>query len=69
MLGQQATDKTGDDLDLPQLPSKRGEFVTFLALAFGVWPFVAVGVVGAYGLAVWIFQMVFGPPGPPGTAH
>ena len=50
-------------------PSKRAEFLTFLALAFGVWPFVAVGVVGGFGFAVWIFQMIFGPPGPPAVPH
>lgn len=49
--------------------SRRAELMTFLALAFGVWPFVAVGIVGGYGLLVWMFQMAFGPPGPPGTPH
>lgn len=50
-------------------PSRRAELLTFLVLAFGVWPFVAVGVVGGYGFAVWIFQMIFGPPGPPAAPH
>jgi nitrate reductase NapE len=45
------------------------ETITFLILAFGIWPIVAVGVVGGYGLAVWIWQMIFGPPGPPGVGH
>lgn len=45
---------------------RRREIVTFLILAFGIWPVVAVGVVGGYGFAVWMWQMVFGPPGPPG---
>jgi nitrate reductase NapE len=44
------------------------ELVTFLLLAFGIWPVVAVGVVGGYGFLVWMWQMVFGPPGPP-MAH
>ena len=52
-----------------QAPSRRAELVTFLVLAFGVWPFVAVGVVGGYGFLVWMFQVVFGPPGPPGAPH
>jgi periplasmic nitrate reductase NapE len=47
--------------------SKRAEFLTFLALAFGVWPFIAVAVVGGYGFLVWMFQIIYGPPGPPGT--
>ncbi|OAP35109.1 nitrate reductase [Sinorhizobium glycinis] len=42
------------------------ELITFLVLAFGIWPILAVGVVGAYGFLVWMFQIVFGPPGPPG---
>ena len=47
---------------------RRLELLTFLILAFGIWPLVAVGVVGGYGFIVWMFQAVFGPPGPP-TAH
>jgi len=48
------------------LSSKRWqELLAFLALAFGIWPIVAVGVVGGYGFAVWMWQVVFGPPGPP----
>jgi nitrate reductase NapE len=40
--------------------------LAFLVLAFGIWPIVAVGVVGGYGFLVWMYQMVFGPPGPHG---
>lgn len=46
--------------------ARRRELLTFLALAFGIWPVVAVGVVGGYGFLVWMYQIVFGPPGPPG---
>ncbi|MBX3576222.1 MAG: periplasmic nitrate reductase, NapE protein [Rhizobiaceae bacterium] len=45
---------------------RRRELLAFLALAFGIWPVVAVGVVGGYGLLVWMYQIVYGPPGPPG---
>ncbi|WP_159589770.1 periplasmic nitrate reductase, NapE protein [Chelativorans xinjiangense] len=45
---------------------RRKELVTFLVLAFGIWPILAVGVVGGYGFLVWMWQIVFGPPGPPG---
>jgi periplasmic nitrate reductase NapE len=41
------------------------EVVIFLVLAFGIWPVVAVAVVGGYGFFVWMWQLVFGPPGPP----
>ncbi|MEO5323041.1 periplasmic nitrate reductase, NapE protein [Mesorhizobium sp. CC13] len=45
---------------------RRRELIAFLVLAFGIWPIVAVGVVGGYGFIVWMWQLVFGPPGPPG---
>lgn len=45
--------------------SRRRELVTFLILAFGIWPIIAVGVVGGYGFLVWMFQILTGPPGPP----
>lgn len=47
-------------------PSRRTELIAFLILAFAIWPVVAVGVVGGYGFLVWMWQIVFGPPGPPG---
>lgn len=48
----------------------RSEFLAFLALAFGIWPLIAVGVVGGFGFLVWMSQLVFGPPGPPpGPMH
>lgn len=47
-------------------PQRRAELLTFVVLAFGIWPLIAVGVVGGYGFAVWMWQIVFGPPGPPG---
>ncbi|EPR22482.1 hypothetical protein L902_06695 [Agrobacterium radiobacter DSM 30147] len=40
--------------------------MTFAVLAFGIWPVLAVGFVGAYGFIVWMFQIIYGPPGPPG---
>ena len=46
--------------------SRREELVTFLTLAVVIWPAIAVGVVGGYGFLVWMFQLVYGPPGPPG---
>jgi nitrate reductase NapE len=58
------------ELSSQQAPRSGGrrEILTFLILAFGIWPLVAVGVVGGYGFLVWMFQLVFGPPGPP-AAH
>jgi periplasmic nitrate reductase NapE len=47
---------------------RRMEIFAFLFLTAVVMPVLAVGAVGSYGLAVWVYQMVAGPPGPP-TAH
>ncbi|WP_414714182.1 periplasmic nitrate reductase, NapE protein [Shinella sp.] len=46
--------------------NRRRELITFFVLAFGIWPIVAVSVVGGYGFLVWMFQILYGPPGPPG---
>ena len=46
-------------------PTRRSELLAFLLLAFGIWPLVAVGVVGGYGFVVWMWQLVYGPPGAP----
>jgi nitrate reductase NapE len=42
---------------------RRRELLTFVVLAFGIWPLVAVAVVGGYGFTVWMYQIVNGPPG------
>lgn len=44
---------------------RRMEIFAFLFLTAVVLPALAVGVVGGYGLTVWVYQMVAGPPGPP----
>lgn len=44
---------------------KRMEIFAFLFLTAVVMPALAVAVVGSYGLAVWVYQMAAGPPGPP----
>ena len=57
----------GDDtLERPR--RRRMEIFAFLFLTAMVMPALAVATVGSYGLAVWIYQMVAGPPGPP-PAH
>lgn len=48
------------------LPSRRQELFMFVLLAVLIWPVIAVAVVGGYGFIVWMYQLVFGPPGPPG---
>jgi nitrate reductase NapE len=48
------------------LRGKRGEQFVFALLAVLIWPVIAVGVVGGYGFLVWMYQLLTGPPGPPG---
>jgi periplasmic nitrate reductase NapE len=44
---------------------RRMEIFAFLFLTAVLMPALAVATVGSYGLAVWIYQAVTGPPGPP----
>lgn len=48
-----------------EAPSRREEITAFIVLAILIWPILAVAVVGGYGFLVWMWQIVFGPPGPP----
>jgi nitrate reductase NapE len=44
---------------------RRMEIFAFLFLTAVLMPALAVATVGGYGFAVWIYQIVAGPPGPP----
>ena len=44
---------------------RRKEIAAFLFLTVVLIPALAVATVGAYGLSVWVYQMIAGPPGPP----
>lgn len=46
-------------------PTRRGELLVFLFLTVVLAPILAVAIVGGWGFAVWIYQMMYGPPGPP----
>ena len=46
--------------------SKQQERLAFLLLTLVVFPLMAVLFVAGYGFLVWMFQIVYGPPGPPG---
>ena len=46
--------------------TRREEIMAFIVLAVLIWPVLAVGIVGGYGFVVWMYQIIFGPPGPPG---
>jgi len=44
---------------------RRMEIYAFLIVTAVLLPAVTVATVGSYGLAVWIYQAIAGPPGPP----
>ncbi|HEY6645318.1 periplasmic nitrate reductase, NapE protein [Povalibacter sp.] len=44
---------------------KKRELLTFTFLALVLVPVLAVIVVAGFGFAVWMVQLVAGPPGPP----
>jgi nitrate reductase NapE len=47
------------------LRRRRMEIFAFLFLTAFLVPALAVATVGAFGLTVWVYQMIAGPPGPP----
>jgi periplasmic nitrate reductase NapE len=65
-----ANPSTSADTTKAPLPdhTRRSELIVFLIIVALVWPVVTVGVVGGYGFAVWMYQMIAGPPGPPGKS-
>ena len=48
-----------------RLRRRRMEVFAFLLLTAVIMPALAVATVGSYGLTVWLYQMIAGPPGPP----
>lgn len=44
---------------------RRMEIYAFLIVTAVLMPALAVATVGGYGLTVWIYQILAGPPGPP----
>lgn len=60
----QAVDTVKDPEDAPA--QKKRELLSFLFLTVVLAPVLAVIIVGGYGLLVWLYQMLAGPPGPPG---
>jgi nitrate reductase NapE len=64
-MDRAADSPTSRDRSAPAA-SRRAEFLVFITIGALIWPVVAVGVVGGYGFMVWMYQLVFGPPGPPG---
>jgi periplasmic nitrate reductase NapE len=57
----ESTDPVPDTL----MRRRRMEIFAFLFLTAVLMPALAVATVGTYGLSVWIYQIINGPPGPP----
>ena len=58
-----STDNGSSERAAPR--TRREELLVFFVLAVLIWPVIAFGVVGGYGFFVWMFGLIFGPPGPP----
>jgi periplasmic nitrate reductase NapE len=43
-------------------PTSREEATVFLLLAIVLAPVLAVAIVGGYGFAIWMYQLLSGPP-------
>lgn len=56
------TQETAEQIELRKKREKR----LVVAILVFLFPLLAIAIVGGYGLAVWMLQMIFGPPGPPG---
>ena len=52
------TDSTAD--------RKRKEWRLFLFIVLLFFPLLSVAIVGTYGFSIWMYQLLMGPPGPPG---
>ena len=48
-----------------KLNPKSRELSAFLFLTVLLAPAMSVAVVGGYGFAIWIYQLIAGPPGAP----
>lgn len=63
----QDTDSTATSPATSDLVAGRQrDLFAFLFLTVFLAPLLAVAVVGGFGFLIWIFQMLAGPPGPPG---
>ncbi len=48
----------------PESSTKGEETRLIVFLVVFLFPLLSIALVGGFGFAVWITQMIFGPPGP-----
>lgn len=58
------SDRSMDTRDVT-VRKRRMEIYAFLIVTAVLMPALAVATVGTWGLTVWIYQAINGPPGPP----
>jgi nitrate reductase NapE len=46
-----------------EVPTRRQELLVFLFFTVVLAPLLSVAIVGGYGFAVWMYQLIAGPPG------
>jgi nitrate reductase NapE len=46
-----------------EVPARRQELLVFLFFTVVLAPVLAVAIVGGYGFAIWMYQLISGPPG------
>lgn len=56
------TSKVNEEISADTIASEKR---LFWLLTIVLAPLLSVAIVGGLGFAIWIFQMIFGPPGPP----
>lgn len=49
-------------MQVPERTDQAAELKAFLFLTVVMAPVLAGAIIGAYGLLVWIYQMLVGPP-------
>lgn len=47
----------------PEQSKKRREWHVFIFIVVFLFPILSVMIVGGYGFAVWMSQLILGPPG------
>lgn len=48
--------------DATTQPKRKHELLMFVFLTVFLAPIVSIALVGSYGLAIWIVQLIAGPP-------
>ena len=44
-------------------PQKKRDLLMFLFLTVVLAPVLSIGLMGAYGFTIWMYQLIAGPPG------